>query len=101
LISIFGFLAAFLAGQTGQWLLVAAFIGLIALVAVSYINLSRHANQTGGTSEITSFITFLLAVLVFHNYMLIAVIIAVIVLLLLTFKPPLHLLAKKITQTSS
>jgi len=99
LISIFGFLAAFLAEQAGPWLLVAAFTGLIALVVASYMQLSGRANQAGGTSEITSLITFLLAILIFHNHMLMAVIIAVMVLLLLTFKPPLHLLAKKITRT--
>jgi uncharacterized membrane protein (DUF4010 family) len=99
LIALFGFISALLAEKTGQCILVASFLSLVLLVAVSYMQLAKETRHMGGTSEITSLITFLLAVLVFYNYMLLAAISMVIILLLLTFKPPLHLLAKKITHT--
>lgn len=98
LIGVFGYLSALLAGLTAAWLLGVAFLGLMAFVIVSYYRLSASANSTGGTTEFAAILTFLLGVLVFYNLILLALIITVTVLLLLTYKPSLHLFVRKLSK---
>ncbi|HEX8334778.1 MAG TPA: MgtC/SapB family protein [Segetibacter sp.] len=90
LVCIFGFLSAFLASALGAWLFGVAFICLLALVIVSYLRLSTEPGNKGGTSEITTILTFLLGAMVFLNYILFALIVMAVMLLLLAFKPMLH-----------
>ncbi|HUS00639.1 MAG TPA: DUF4010 domain-containing protein, partial [Chitinophagaceae bacterium] len=72
--------------------------GLFVFVIVSYIQLSKTAGNLGGTSEIATIITFLLGVLVFQKAVLFALIIMVLLLVLLIFKPSLHGFVKKLTR---
>lgn len=96
MISIMGFLSAFLTQQFGPWLFAISFGGMFLFVIVSYMLTAQRAGSHGGTSEITSLITFLLGALVFHRYFLLALIIMVVILLLLVFKPTLHGFVKKL-----
>lgn len=98
MVAIFGFLSAFLASQFGGWLFGVALSGMFILVIVSYIQISRTPGNRGGTSEIASIITYLLGSLVFLQHILFALIIMVVVLLLLVFKPSLHGFIKKLTR---
>jgi uncharacterized membrane protein (DUF4010 family) len=90
LVSVFGFLSAFLASVFGAWLFGVALVSILALVIVSYLRLSTEPGNKGGTSEITTILTFLVGALVFLNYILFALIIMAVMLLLLAFKPTLH-----------
>ncbi|MFN2439731.1 MAG: MgtC/SapB family protein, partial [Chitinophagaceae bacterium] len=98
LVAIFGFLSAFLASAMGAWLFGVAFVCMLALVIVSYIQISKTPGNRGGTSEITTVITFLLGGMVFLNFVLFALIIMAVVLLLLAFKPTLHGFIEKLNR---
>ena len=98
MISIFGFLAAFLSSQFGQWLFAVSFLGLIALILVAYFQLSKTAGNKGGTTEIATVLTFLLGALVFLKLTLFALLIMVVMLILLAYKPTLHQFIKTLNQ---
>ena len=97
LIAMFGFLSALLSQFIGLWFLGVAFSGMMAFVIISYIRLSSVNGSTGGTSEVATVLTFLLGALVFFGHILLALVILVIVLLLLTYKPSLHLFVQKLS----
>ena len=97
LVSIFGFLAAFLSAEMGGWLFGIALGGLFVFVIVSYYRTARTAGNRGGTSEIATIITFMLGAMVFLKFILFALIIMVVVLVLLVYKPSLHHFVKKLT----
>ncbi len=96
MISLMGFLSGFLSEKFGPWLFAISFGGLFIFVIVSYIHSARVEGSHGGTSEVTSIITFLLGALVFQRYFLLALIIMVVILVLLVFKPTLHGFVKKL-----
>jgi uncharacterized membrane protein (DUF4010 family) len=98
LVAIFGFISAFLTLHFGAWFYAVALAGLIAFVIVSYIRVSSGPGNKGGTSEIAVIITFLLGALVFIKLILFALVIMVTLLLLLTFKPDIHLFVKKLNR---
>lgn len=98
LFAIFGYLSAFLSLQFGLWVFAAALVGLIAFVIVSYQQQVKAGKGIGGTSEISVILTFILGAVVFTGFILLALVITVILLLLLTFKPSLHSFAKGLTQ---
>jgi uncharacterized membrane protein (DUF4010 family) len=97
LVCIFGFLSALLSSQTGTWLYGVALVCHSAFVIISYMKLSAPGNK-GGTSEIAAIITFLLGGLVFFKLILFALIVTVTLLLLLAYKPHLHLFVRKLTR---
>jgi uncharacterized membrane protein (DUF4010 family) len=97
LFAIFGYLSAFLSLQFGMWVFGVALAGLIAFVIVSYLQEAKAGGGIGGTSEMSVVLTFVLGAVVFTGYILLALVITVIVLLLLTFKPSLHRFAKGLT----
>jgi uncharacterized membrane protein (DUF4010 family) len=90
MIAMFGFLAAFLSSKFGQWLFAISLLGLIALILVSYIQMSKTTGNKGGTTEVAIVLTFLLGALVFLELTLFALLIMVVMLLLLAYKPTLH-----------
>jgi uncharacterized membrane protein (DUF4010 family) len=89
LVSIFGYLCGFLSSKIGAWFFGVGVFCMLALVIVSYIRISTPGNR-GGTSEITTLLTFFLGAVVFFNFILFALAITVLVLLLLAYKPNLH-----------
>lgn len=96
LITLFGFLSALVAGHFGPWLLVVAFLGLLAMLIVAY-RLTARGGDIGGTSEMSGILAFLLGVLVFEGMVLLAVVITVIVAGLLSLKLPLHRFVASLT----
>ena len=98
MISIFGFLSAFLSREFGNWMIALSLFGLFSLIIVSYFQLSKAPGNKGGTSEIAAVITFLLVRWRFLQFILFALLIMVVLLLLLAYKPSLHLFIKKLKQ---
>ncbi len=96
LIAIFGFSAAFLTSLTSVWVYISFFAGFAVLVVSSYIAATKDG-RLGGTSEITSFLVFILGSLVFWNFIILAAIIAVIITLFLSLKIQLHSFVGKIS----
>lgn len=95
-IGLFGFLAAFLGERIGGWILIAALLGFVALVIVTYVMTAR-SGSFGITSELSAILTFLLGVLVFDGHILFAILVAVIVTGLLSLKFKLHRLIATFT----
>ena len=98
MITILGFLSAFLSSRFGDWLFAVSLLGLIALIIVSYFQLSKTAGNRGGTTEVAMVITFLLGALVFLKLTLFALVVMVVMLILLAFKPTLHGFIKTLNQ---
>jgi uncharacterized membrane protein (DUF4010 family) len=96
MVSIFGFISALLSTLVGEWVFGLTLACLFAFVVVSYVQLSKLPNNKGATSEFALLITFTLGALVFFSMILFALIIMVVMLLLLAFKPTLHLFVEKL-----
>lgn len=89
LIALLGFLAALSADSLGAWFFGLSLAGFIGLLVTSY-RASIRRGDVGATSEVTALITFLLGGLAYEGELLFIIIVAVLVLLLLSFKLPLH-----------
>ncbi|MDP4115417.1 MAG: DUF4010 domain-containing protein [Bacteroidota bacterium] len=97
LMSIFGFTSAFLSSITSIWIYFAIFLGFSALVTSAHI-LSSKEGRMGGTSEISTFLVFILGSLVFWKYLMLSSAIAVIITLFLSLKIQLHKFAGEINE---
>ncbi len=89
LISVCGFIAAYVAEHMYQWTFVVVLAGFMALVIAAYVHMARNGSP-GGTSEISNILVFLLGAVVHADEMLFAVVVAVFMVLLLSFKVSLH-----------
>ncbi|MEJ6980137.1 MgtC/SapB family protein [Pedobacter sp. P351] len=98
MVSIFGYITAFLSAHFGQWLFGVALFCVFVFVIVSYFKIASSPGNKGGTSEIATIITFLLGAMVFLKFILFALVITVVVLLLLAFKPSLHGFVQKLNR---
>jgi uncharacterized membrane protein (DUF4010 family) len=96
MVSMFGFISALLSTLVGEWVFGLTLACVFAFVVVSYVQLSKMPGNRGGTTEFALLITFTLGALVFFNMILFALIIMVLMLLLLAFKPTLHLFVEKL-----
>ncbi|HRO99612.1 MAG TPA: DUF4010 domain-containing protein, partial [Flavobacteriales bacterium] len=97
LIALLGFLAALSAEPLGGWFFAIILVGFIALLVTSYAASIRRGD-IGATSEVTALITFLLGGLAYEGHLLFIIIVAVLVLLLLSFKLPLHRFVTMLTE---
>jgi uncharacterized membrane protein (DUF4010 family) len=96
MVSIFGFISALLSTLMGEWIFGLTLVCVFAFVIVSYLQVSKLPGNKGATSEFALLITFSLGALVFLKMFLFALIIMVVMLLLLAFKPTLHLFVAKL-----
>ena len=96
MVSMFGFISALLSTFVGDWVFGLTLACVFAFVVVSYVQMSKMPGNRGGTSEFALLITFTLGALVFYKMILFALIIMVVMLLLLAFKPSLHLFVEKL-----
>ena len=96
LVSILGFISGMLSSLIGAWIFGAILVCVFAFVIVSYLQMSKLPGNKGATSEFALLITFILGGLVFLKMVLFALIVMVVMLLLLTFKPVLHLFVEKL-----
>lgn len=98
LVAVLGFLSALLATHFGTWFLGVSLAGLILFVVVSYYRSSVLPGKMGGTTEMATILTFLLGVLVFGGFILLALVVTVVTLLLLAYKPTLHGFVNKLSR---
>lgn len=92
----FGFLAALLGELVSLWFLLLAFLCIIILIGISYY-VTASKNHLGLTTEMAVFLTFLLGILIYYQYIVFAVIVAVLMVMLLTLKTFLHRFAKSLS----
>ena len=85
LVALLGYLSGIISGNGFSWFLLASFGGVIAIVTVSYLALTKR-NDIGATTEISVIVTFVLGVLVYAGKIQEAVTSAVIVTALLSLK---------------
>lgn len=98
LVAVLGFVSTLLAAHYGAWLLGVSLAGLILFVVVSYYRSSVLPGKMGGTTEMATILTFLLGALVFGGFILLALVITVVTLLLLAYKPTLHGFVNKLSR---
>ena len=96
MLCMLGYLSAMLGKEFGEWFFAVAFFCMMIFLVVAYFQLSSGTENKGTTSEIAAIITFLLGALVFLKYVLFALIIMVVIIVLLAFKPSLHGFVKKL-----
>lgn len=96
MVAMFGFISALLSTLLGEWVFGLTLACVFAFVIVSYFQLSKKPSNRGATSEFALLITFTLGALVFYDMILFALIIMVVMLFLLAFKPTLHLFVEKL-----
>ena len=91
LIALLGSVSSYLADDFGITLTALALGAIILMTLVSYAGtLLRNKTETGITTEVAAILTFLFGVLVMGDHALVAIALAVITSLLLTFKGKLH-----------
>jgi len=96
MVSMFGYLSALVGAVMGEWIFGLTLVCVFAFVIISYLQLSKAPGNSGATSEFALIITFVLGGLVFLEMILLALIIMVVMLLLLAFKPTLHLFVEQL-----
>lgn len=90
LIGLLGGVCAQLTGVLSEWILVASFIAVAALVITGHLIDARRSNDVGTTTAFAMLITFSLASWSGFGYYLPALATTVIVVALLSMKPVLH-----------
>ncbi|ACX95448.1 MgtC/SapB family protein [Halothiobacillus neapolitanus] len=90
LIGLTGGLAGILSTHFGVWVLVAALLGLSAILVASYWAANRQDNGVGITTEVASLLTFILGAAAVAGYTYTAVVSAVVITILLGMKAILH-----------
>jgi len=96
LISLLGFLGAYLSKTWNIWILLALLVLLGALTIASYQNEYNELKKTGITSEISILLAFLVGALAYLNPQ-IATVVGVITILILALKYPIHKFTKVIS----
>ena len=96
LIALLGALGAFMEREMDQnWLILAAFVALSALVIVSYATTAARG-ELGITTEVTALLAFIVGALCGWEKVGVASVTTVVCLLLLTLKDFLHSLARRV-----
>jgi len=90
LTGLFGGVSALVAREISPWFLIAALLGLAAMLTVSYFLETRHDRDFGLTSEIAQFITFTLSAWSIFDQKIAALSVAIVVTAILSLKPTLH-----------
>jgi uncharacterized membrane protein (DUF4010 family) len=91
LIALLGSVSSFLANDYGIILAALSLGGLILMTIVSYYGeLVRRETEVGITTEVAAILTFLFGVLVMSEHAVVAIALAVITSLIITFKGELH-----------
>lgn len=96
MLSIFGFISAVLSSMMSFWIFGLTLIGVFAFVIVAYLHGIKRPGNKGATTEFALLLTFMLGAIVFFDMILFALIIMVVLLLLLAFKPGLHLFVEQL-----
>lgn len=97
LMTLLGAIAAFVAEQQGILLFVVAYAGLSILVWVSYLGDVFRGDEEGITTEVAALVSPLLGAMVVWGHAELATALGVITALLLSLKPRLHAVARRMS----
>jgi len=98
LIALLGSVSSFLADDFGIILAALSLAGLILMTMVSYYReLVRSESEVGITTEVAAILTFLFGALVMSEHAMIAIALAVVTSLIITFKGELHSFIKNMS----
>lgn len=95
LIALLGSLTALLV-DFHQWMFAAAFIVLSLFILVHYLLAGLSERKREMTTEFTAILTFILAAVAIEGYAQFAVLFAILILVILTLKRPLHTFARNV-----
>jgi len=87
LISLFGYISAFLTDKLFSNFIYISFLSVSFLIITAYFLKVFHYNKQGSTTHISAFLTFLLGILVYFNYHLFAIVTTIIIVTVLNLKP--------------
>lgn len=97
LLALFGWLTGFFAQQIEESSFVLlGFLSVVLFVIAGYVAVVWKGTKIGGTSEVSAVIIFLLGVMVSYNLIFIAVISAILMTTILSYKYHLHHFAQKL-----
>ncbi len=96
LISILGMLSAFVSDKYWSGILYFTFGGIILLALINYF--LEYKKDIGSTTEIATFIAFIIGILTYHEHYYIAAFLAVVTTALLALKRTLEMFAKNISE---
>lgn len=96
IVALAGYAGALLAEAFSVWILVAAFAGVLAIIALAYQG--SRGKDLGTTTEFSLMMTFILGALVFTGKYHLSVTIAVLVTALLTLKIRMHEVVKRLSR---
>ncbi|MBT8220096.1 MAG: MgtC/SapB family protein [Bacteroidia bacterium] len=94
---LLGFLSTLLSFIFNDWVLIAGFLGVIAMVGISYW-ISGHKGQIGGTTEFAILLSFLLGATTLLGHLEASLALTVIMVVLLSVKVTLRSIIDRITQ---
>src|SRR5262245_514796 len=91
LIALLGAICGLMAAQWGVAIVVAGFVGVLALAALANLDKLKQSNGTSGqTTEAAALITYMLGAFFALEYYAAAIVVGGITAVLLHFKRPLH-----------
>ncbi len=94
-ITVFGTLSTYITDKYIDGFLFLAFGGLIILTLLNFY--LEYSTDPGATTEIATFLSFILGVLVYYQYYYVSAFLAVFITLLLALKPALEEFARKVS----
>jgi len=90
LIGLLGGITALVSIQTTPWFVIVSFISVSALIIVAHILDVRSDKDVGTTTAFTMMLSFVLAAWSVYGYQIPAIVVTVVVISLLGYKPALH-----------
>ena len=99
LVAMLGTLSALLTDEVGSpWILVAALIGVSAMIIGAYRDVQEHGGDPGTTTQAALMLAFGLGAMVWYDYGVLAAMLAIVSTILLHFKPELQSMSKSLTR---
>ncbi|MRI58324.1 MAG: MgtC/SapB family protein [Epsilonproteobacteria bacterium] len=98
LIALSGYVAAYLS-QEYEWIVAAAFLGVVAVSTLAYYSKVALYKKSGVTTQVSALVTFLLGVMVYEGHEAFAITIATIIIALLELKSRLQKFERHISPT--
>lgn len=98
LTTVLGTLTAMLSAETGSpWVLVASLFAVSAMIIGAYLY-DHQAGDPGTTTEAALILCFGLGAIIWHGYITLAVMLAIVTTILLHFKPELQSMSKRLSR---
>ena len=95
LITLFGGMMGYLSEGITSIFVIVGFIGVVLIIAVSYVLGYMKSKDMSATTEISGILVYILGVMCTTGYIQLAVILGIIITAILTFKERFHQIAQK------